>query len=158
MSEHESPAAVPTGRTGPRARHRARQKAVQALYQQLMNRTPLDALESQFMDEPDILKADLDYFRLLVRGVSAAENTLDEQIAPLTSRPLAELDPVEHAVLRLGCYELLHCLDVPAPVVINEAIEMAKRFGATDGHKFVNGVLDRLAPSLRPGEGNARRG
>jgi len=140
------------GRPSPKQRRRAREKAVQALYQQLLNYTPVDALEAQFMEDPVMLKLDLDYFRRLVRGVSASYAELDALFGAHTDRPVDELDPVEHAILRLGAYELKYCKDVPLPVVMNESIELAKLYGATDGHKFINGVLDRLASELRAEE------
>jgi len=153
----DAPSATPALSRSPRRpsakqRRAARERAVQALYQQLLNRTPIGELESQFMEDPAMLKIDLDYFRRLVRGVSERYTEIDQVFEPYVSRPLAELDPVEYAVLRLGVFELKYCPDVPLPVVLNESIELAKRFGATDGHKFVNGVLDKAAATLRSEE------
>ncbi|MGC9457770.1 MAG: transcription antitermination factor NusB [Halothiobacillaceae bacterium] len=136
----------------PKQRRRARERALQALYQQLLNRTPVDRLEAQFMEDPAMLKLDLEHFRRLVRGVSEAGEALDELFAPVVTRPVAELDPIERAILRLGVFELRDCPDIPWPVILNECIELAKLFGATDGHRFVNGVLDKMAQRLRPDE------
>ncbi|MFZ5467711.1 MAG: transcription antitermination factor NusB [Pseudomonadota bacterium] len=134
---------------GMAARRRARRKAVQALYQAQINPTTALELEAQFMEEPDILKADLEHFRRLLQGILAARAELDALIAPLVSRPLAEVDPIEHAILWIGAFELRDCLDLPYRVVINEAIELAKMFGAEGSHGFVNGVLDKLVMQLR---------
>ena len=138
-------------------RRRARRKAVQALYQLHYNPVDAEALETQFMQEPDMLKADIAYFRKLVRGVEAHRKELDDVVAPQLSRPLDEVDPVELAILRLAAFELRFNLDVPYRVVINEAVELAKKFGAEDGHKFVNGALDRMAAELREVEVKAKR-
>ena len=137
---------------GMAARRRARRKAVQALYQLQINPTSLIELEAQFMQEPDILKADLEHFRKLLQGIVASRQELDALLAPLVSRPLDEVDPVEHAVLWVGVYELRDCLDMPYRTVMNEAIELGKMFGAEGSHGFVNGVLDKLVPSLRAAE------
>ena len=137
---------------GMAARRRARRKVVQALYQLQVNPVSLVELEAQFMDEPDILKADLEHFRKLLQGIFTSRAELDALLAPLVSRPLAEVDPIEHAVLWVGLFELRDCLDMPYRVVMNEAIELGKMFGAEGSHGFVNGVLDKLVPSLRAGE------
>lgn len=137
---------------GMAARRRARRKAVQALYQLQINPTSVIELEAQFMQEPDILKADLEHFRKLLQGIIASRQELDALLAPLVSRPLDEVDPIEHAVLWVGAYELRDCLDMPYRVVMNEAIELGKMFGAEGSHGFVNGVLDKLVPSLRAAE------
>lgn len=129
-----------------------RERAVQALYQQLMNFTPPDQLEAQFLEDPFMLKVDLGLFRQIVRGVSENGSSIDAAFAPLLDRPLAELDPIEHAILRLGAFELMHSPEIPRAVAINEAVEMAKLYGATDGHRYINGVLDKLADRVRPHE------
>lgn len=99
-----------------------------------------------------MLRIDLDFFRRLLRGVEQHAAELDAAIEPHLDRPLEELDPIEHAILRLGTFELLHVPDVPRAIAINEAVELAKRFGATDGHRYINGVLDRIADRARPHE------
>ena len=129
-----------------------RERAVQALYQQIMNFTPPDQLEAQFLEDPFMLKVDLALFRHIVRGVSDHGSQIDASFAPLLDRPLAELDPIEHAILRLGAFELMYSPDIPRAVAINEAVEMAKLYGATDGHRYINGVLDKLAERVRPHE------
>ncbi|WP_322628432.1 transcription antitermination factor NusB [Halothiobacillus sp.] len=127
----------------------ARERAVQALYQQILNSTSMDMLDAQFMEDPFMLKLDLNLFRRIVRGVSEHERDLDRAYTQLLDRPLAELDPIEQAILRLGAFELIHSLEIPRAVVINEAVEMAKLYGASESHRYINGVLDRLADQVR---------
>jgi N utilization substance protein B len=135
-----------------RARSLSRKLAMQALYQwQLAGQSATD-LRRQFAAEDGYGDADDEYFAALVGGVTESAEALDEQLRPLIDRPLPQLDPVERAVLWIGVYELARRPDVPYRVVINEGVELAKRFGATDGHKFVNAVLDRAARALRPAE------
>jgi N utilization substance protein B len=100
---------------------------------------------SEFASDADMPRADAAYFEALVAAICGSHDELDAALAPLLDRKPAELDPVEHALLLIGSYELQHRLEVPFRVVINEAVNLARRFGATDGHKFVNGVLDRAA-------------
>jgi N utilization substance protein B len=141
------------GKVPVRKRRRwARERATQGVYQQLMNPMPVDQLEAQFMEDAFMLRIDLDFFRRLLRGVEQHAAELDAAIEPHLDRPIDELDPVEHAILRLGAFELLHVPDVPRAIAINEAVELAKRFGATDGHRYINGVLDRIADRVRPCE------
>ena len=139
---------------GMAARRRSRRKVIQALYQLQVNPTSMVELEAQFMQEPDILKADLEHFRKLLHGIVATRQELDALLAPLVSRPIDEVDPIEHAVLWVGAFELRECLDMPYRVVMNEAIELGKMFGAEGSHGFVNGVLDKLVPTLRAAEFN----
>ncbi len=139
------------------ARSRARRKAVQALYQLHFNPVAFDRLLAQFLEEPDMGQVDPAYFRELVEGVQDNRGELDAALEPLITRRLVDVDPVELAILRMATFELRHRLEVPYRVVINEAIELAKRFGAEDGHKFVNGVLDKLARELRAPEAKAKR-
>lgn len=127
----------------------ARERAVQALYQQILNSTSDDLLDAQFMEDPFMLKVDLPLFRRIVRGVSEHERDLDRAYTSLLDRPLAELDPIEQAILRLGAFELIHTPEIPRAVVINEAVEMAKIYGASESHRYINGVLDRLADQVR---------
>ncbi|MCL7751819.1 transcription antitermination factor NusB [Guyparkeria hydrothermalis] len=134
----------------------ARERAAQGLYQQLMNPIPVDQLEAQFMEDAFMLRIDLELFRRILRGVEQHAAELDSAIEPHLDRPVNELDPIEHAILRLGAFELMHMLETPRAIVINEAVELAKRFGATDGHRYVNGVLDRLADRARPTEPRRR--
>ncbi len=130
-------------------RRRARRIALQALYQWQMGGGNVGDILRQFESEQDPERTDLDYFRELLREVAARVGELDGRIEPLLSRPLNEVDPVELAALRIAAYELAHRLDVPYRVVINEAVDLAKTFGAEQGYRFVNGIVDRLARELR---------
>ena len=130
-------------------RQLARQCAVQALYSwQLTDGDPLD-IDAAFRIENDMDGVDVDYFRELLREIPRLREELDGHIIPLLTRPLDEVDPVERAILRLGAYELKRRLDVPYRVAINEGVELAKLFGAEQGHRFVNGILDGMARQLR---------
>lgn len=132
------------------ARTRAREFALQALYQHIVGRNPSDDIDAFTRDLAGFHKADSVHFDALLHGCIAQANDLDALIQPLLDRPLSELSPIERGVLWIGCYEFQHCPDVPWRVVLNEAIELAKSFGGTDGHKYVNGVLHQLADRLRP--------
>ena len=134
------------------ARSVARKLALQAIYRWLLNDAPWQDLVKEFGEAEDMPNADPKYFRELVEGVWASRQSLDEKLTELVDRPVGQLDPVEHSVLLIGLYELSAKPEVPYRVAINEAVGLAKRFGATDGHKFVNAVLDRAARTLRPGE------
>ena len=134
------------------ARTRAREFALQGLYQHLVGQNPVDSIDAFTRDLVGFHKADAAHFDALLHGCIESEKALDENILPLLDRKMAEISPVEHAVLWIGAYEFTHCRDVPYRVVINECIELAKAFGGTDGHKYVNGVLHKLAPSLRAAE------
>jgi N utilization substance protein B len=114
--------------------------------------------ESDDSDGPDFARADRDYFERLLRGVTAQAVELEPLIAPLLDRTLDELAPVERAILLLAAWEMKQSLEIPYRVIINEAVELAKSFGGTDGHRYVNGVLDRLARELRPAEQRGPRG
>ena len=138
-----------------RARSLSRKLAMQALYQWQLAGQSASELQQQFAAEEGYGDAEEDYFAGLIDGVTASVVALDTQLQPLIDRPLTQLDPVERAVLWIGVFELLHRPDVPYRVVINEGVELAKRFGATDGHKFVNAVLDRAARELRAAEQTA---
>ncbi|MBL6750208.1 MAG: transcription antitermination factor NusB [Nevskia sp.] len=139
---------APTSRRG-----LARRLTVQALYQWLVNETSADLLLRQFAEQPEGLgRADPAYFAELLRGIVGARAELIAAVAPHLDRPVEQLDPVEHAVLLLGAFELLHKPEVPWKVVVNESVGLAKVFGAEDGYKFVNGVLDKLARSARTTE------
>ena len=135
-----------------RARSLSRKLAMQALYQWQLTGHSAAELRNQYASEDGFGDADADYFRELLNGVTEGAAALDATLGELIDRPVAQLDPVERAVLLIGLYELGHSLEVPYRVVINEGVELAKRFGATEGHKFVNAVLDRAARSLRATE------
>ena len=138
-------------------RTRAREFAMQALYQHFVGHNAADAIDAFTRDLVGFHKADSAHYDALLHGCLAQATQLDAAITPLLDRPMAEISPVEHAVLWIGAYELTNCLDVPWRVVLNECIELAKAFGGTDGHKYVNGVLNKLAPTLRASEVAADR-
>jgi len=133
-------------------RREARKLATQALYQWHMASHSLNEIEAQFRVDNDFTDVDGAYFREILHGVPASKSEIDAVLKPCMDLALEELDPVELAVLRLSTWELLKRVDVPYRVVINEGIELAKVFGSTDGHKFVNGVLDKVAPNVRAAE------
>ncbi len=130
-------------------RRKARHYGMQALYKWHMTGAPLNEIEAEFLTEYDFARADRDYFHALVHEVPARADEIDTALAPLLDRAVSELDPIEHALLRMGMYELAHRVDVPFKVVINEAVALARKFGATDSHKYINGVLDKAARELR---------
>ncbi|MBJ3814794.1 transcription antitermination factor NusB [Shimwellia pseudoproteus] len=134
----------------PAARHRARECAVQALYSWQLSHNDIADVEYQFLADQDVKDVDVLYFRELLTGVATNSAYLDGLMKPWLSRQLEELGQVEKAVLRIALFELAKRSDVPYKVAINEAIELAKTFGAEDSHKFVNGVLDKAAPQIRP--------
>jgi transcription antitermination protein NusB len=134
------------------AKSLARKLAMQALYRWQINDAPWQDLVSEFSTEEGMDRADDTYFRELVQGVCGAREALDTELATYMDRNPAHLDPIEHAVLLIGAFELKSRPEIPFRVVINEGVSLAKRFGATDGHKFVNAVLDRAARTLRPHE------
>ena len=138
--------------TGHRARSHARRLALQALYQIQINPRPLQAVQSEFAADPEAERVDIDYFRALITAIEPHREALDLRLAALCEIPPHELDPIEHAVLWLGMHELESRPELPYRVALAEAVELAKQFGASDGHKFVNAVLDRAARELRPHE------
>lgn len=138
------------------ARSRARRRALQAIYAWQMSGSAVRAVIEQFRHEQDMQVADLEYFEDLVRGVDAHRDELDAGLAPFLDREIEQVDPIERAALRLAAYEFKYRPDVPYRVVLNEAIELAKRFGAEHGHTYVNGVLDKLAREWRTAETSAR--
>src|SRR5205823_4448595 len=129
-----------------------RKLALQALYRWQLNACPWQELLQEFGEAEDMPRADREYFRALIEGVWRTRLELDTQLASLADREPRLLDPIEHAILLIGLYELSARREVPYRVAINEAVGLARRFGATDGHKFVNAVLDRAARLLRPAE------
>jgi N utilization substance protein B len=134
------------------ARTRAREFALQALYQHLVGRNEAGDIDHFTRDLSGFHKADSAHYDALLHGCVAQADALDGLIAPRLDRPMAEISPIERAVMWIGAYEFQHCPDVPWRVVLNECIELAKSFGGTDGHKYVNGVLHPLAAQLRPVE------
>lgn len=138
-------------------RRNARSYALQALYQWQMAGMPINEIEAQFRVNNDMSDTDVKLFSQLLQGVSSEARALDDAFSLFIDRSVEDLDPVELAVLRIGTYELMHRLDVPYRVAINESVELAKIFGATDSHRYVNGVLDKLAQKARSAEIVARR-
>jgi transcription antitermination protein NusB len=135
-----------------RARSLARRLALQALYQMQINPRSWQELQREFAADPESDRVDMDYFRSLIAAIEPNRAALDSRLAQLSEIPPPELDPIEHAVLWLGLHELQSCPELPYRVALAEAVLLAKQFGATDGHKFVNAVLDRAAQELRPHE------
>jgi N utilization substance protein B len=143
---------VAAGDVSHRARSLARRLALQALYQIQMNPLPWQDVQLQFAADPEAERVDREYFRALIEGVAPNREALDARLTGLCEIPPHELDPIEHAVLWLGLHELQSCPELPYRVALAEAVQLAKQFGATDGHKFVNAVLDRAAKESRPHE------
>jgi N utilization substance protein B len=139
----------------PVARTRARRRAVQALYAWELAGNPMAKVIEDFRHEQDMQIADLEYFEDTLRGIEAHCAELDAGLTPFLDRDIGRVDPIERAVLRIAAYELKHRLDVPYRVVLNEAVELAKRFGSEHGHTYVNGVLDKLAHAWRQDESAA---
>ena len=139
------------------ARTRARGFALQALYQVMVGGNPADEVDIFTRDLSGFNKADAVHFDALLHGCAEQAAALDALILPMLDRKLTELSPIEHAVLWIGAYELQHCIDIPWRVVLNECIDLAKEFGGTDGHKYLNAVLNQLAPQLRATEVEADR-
>ncbi len=137
---------------GSRNRRKSRELALKAVYRIMMNEGDIKQVFLDMKDDPDYNKADEKYFKLLLQGVIDQLVVLDAQITTFIDRTIDELSPIEHAVLRVSSYELIFDVSIPYRVAINEGVELAKAFGGTDGHKYINGVLDKLAASARPQE------
>lgn len=138
-------------------RHRSRELALQGIYQWSITAGDASSIEKQILGEKNLGRYDKELFSKLLRGALKDHAVLEALLAPHIDRPIAELSRVEYSVLLLGAFELSQHLEAPYKVVINEAVELAKTFGGTDGHKFVNGVLDKLAPVVREPEFSANR-
>jgi N utilization substance protein B len=136
----------------PIARHNARRYALQAMYQWQLANTPIQEIEAEFLNYHIEKKLDLEYFKELIHGVPKHQHEIDNEMQPFIDRSLHEIDPIELAVLRLAIYELIKRPDVPYRVIINEALELTKKFGSIEGYKFVNGILDRIAKKNRVAE------
>lgn len=132
-----------------RGRSLARRYAMQALYQWQITGHDLSSLIEQFLTDQDMGKTDVAYFQELLRQILGQLDRIDEILTPFLDRPPDQVDPVERAILRIAAYEMTYRLDIPYRVVINEAVEMAKKFGAEQGHRFINGVLDKIAHNIR---------
>jgi N utilization substance protein B len=133
------------------ARSRARELIVQALYQMQITGHDESELKAQFHERPDYRRVDKAYFDDALKSICELQSELETNIDELADRPVAQLDPIEKGILLLGFYELRSAPDVPFKVVINESVNLAKRFGAVDGHKYINAVLDRAVKKYRPG-------
>lgn len=136
----------------PAARRKARHYGLQALYQWHMTKDPVSDIEVQFLADYDFSNTDIEYFHDIIHHVPANLEELQNAFTPCLDRALAELDPIELSLLRMGSYELVKRIDIPYKVAINECVALAKKFGATDSHKFINGVLDKLARAVRTAE------
>ena len=153
------PKAAPSRRAVPKsARRRSREVALQGLYQWLISGEETGVIDAHMRDQEGFDKCDAVHFNELLHGCIREAADLDAVLARHVDRKTTELSPVEHGVLMIGTYELKHCIDIPYKVAINEAVELAKAFGGTDGHKYVNGVLDKAAAELRPTEVQVVRG
>ena len=156
-SENQGTAAETVKPVNKSPRRRAREFALQGLYQWRIGGNVVAAIEAHVRDSTEFAKADREFFVGLLRGVLAEQTALQEHLQTYLDRPFAELSPVEACILLAGAYELANYPQTPYRVIINEAIELTKGFGGTDGHKYVNGVLDKLAFKLRPVEVEAKR-
>ena len=149
---------APGKRTGPKSsRRRSREFAVQGLYEWLVSGADAGLIDAHVREQEGFDKCDTAHFDALLHGCIAEAVDIDASLTRHVDRKTTELSPVEHGVLMIGIYELKHCIDIPYKVAINEAVELAKSFGGTDGHKYVNGVLDKAALDLRPVEVEAFR-
>ena len=163
MSEKDAVVRANKPARAPSPRRRSRELALQGLYQWLLGGADVALIDAQlrepgeFAEQADFAKCDQAHFDALLHGVVSDSAELDVVLARHVDRKTSLLSPVEHALLLIGAYELRNCLDIPYRVVINEAVELAKSFGGTDGHKYVNGVLDKTAGDLRPTEVASRR-
>jgi N utilization substance protein B len=147
----EAPKQIARG-TGSRARSLARKLAMQALYQWQLTQQTAAEIKQQYLESDDSAGVDEDHFVELVTEVIARNEQITTALTPFIDRPLEQLDPVESAILMIGMYELQQRLDIPYRVVINEGVDLCKRFGATDAHKYINAVLDRAAREIRAAE------
>ena len=138
-------------------RSKAREFAIQAIYQWQVSGNEIQEIIEQFFQEKNLKSFEIEYFQDLLRGVIINLDELDASLASFIDRDIERVDLVERAILRMAAYELIHHPEIPYRVVINEAVELAKLFGADQGHKYVNGVVDKLAQKKRPVEVNARR-
>lgn len=150
--KHPKPAHPENKSCHPVARHNARRYALQAMYQWQLAGSPIADIEAEFLLYHIDKKFDAEYFKELIHGVPTNLDIIDQEIQPFLGRAMSEIDPIELAVLRIATYELLKRPDVPYRVIINEALELTKKFGSVEGHKFVNGVLDRIAKKTRTTE------
>ena len=133
-------------------RRKSRELVLKAVYRGMINASDLKQVFLDMQEDPEYVKADEAYFKALLEGVTAKIDALDAQISVFIDRKLDELSPVEHAILRISSFELMFDASIPYRVAINEGVELAKIYGGTDGHKYINGVLDKIAAAARPQE------
>jgi transcription antitermination protein NusB len=133
-------------------RRKSRELVLKAVYRGMLNTAEMKQIISDAKEDPEYIKADEAYFKQLLDGVTDKTSALDEQIAVFIDRKITELSPVEHAILRISSYELMFDASIPYRVAINEGVELAKLYGGVDGHKYINGVLDKIAAQARPQE------
>ncbi len=138
-------------------RSKAREYTVQAIYQWIMTQHSADEIEQQFIVSHDMDNVDFPYFQDVLHGSVVHQPSLADVVIDFLSRPFSQIDPVEQAILLLACYELQYKKEVPYRVIINEAIELSKTFGAEDGHRFINGILDKVAEKIRAEEVKKRK-
>ncbi len=142
---------------GTKNRRKSRELVLKAVYRGMLNASELTQIFRDMTDDPDYNKADEAYFRQLLQAVTTNLQVIDDKLIHFIDRPMSELSPVEHAILRIAGCELMFDATIPYRVVINEGVELAKLFGGTDGHKYINGVLDKLAADVRAAEVQAAR-
>ena len=159
MSDDEPPKAAAARKRSPSksTRRRSREFALQGLYEWLVSAAPAAHIAAHMREQDGFDKCDAVHFDALLLGCIAQAADIDAVLARHVDRKTSLLSPIEHGVLMIGVYELTHCIDIPYKVAINEAVELAKSFGGTDGHKYVNGVLDKAAATLRALEVDAAR-
>lgn len=133
-------------------RRKSRELVLKAVYRDMLNTGEMKQIILDAHDDPEYIKADEAYFKSLLEGVSCKITELDQQISTFIDRKIEELSPVEHAILRISSFELMFDMSIPYRVAINEGVELAKLYGGVDGHKYINGVLDKVAASARPQE------
>ena len=133
-------------------RRKSRELVLKAVYRSMMNASEIKDIVADAKEDPEFIKADETYFKHLLEGVTGKTNELDSQISVFIDRKIEELSPVEHSILRISAYELMFDMSIPYRVAINEGVELAKLYGGADGHKYINGVLDKVAEIARPHE------
>jgi len=156
MSTPENKPVIKAAKSG-KNRRKSRELALKGIYQGLMNKSEVRKIIRDMADDVDFHRADEAYFRQLIEGVAEHMSDIEQRIGVYVDRAVAELSPIEHAILCLSAYELIYDVSIPYRVAINEGVELAKIYGGTDGHKYVNGVLDKLASEVRPNEVGQRK-
>jgi N utilization substance protein B len=149
VAEHRPRNSGSAKKSGSKNRRKSRELVLKAVYRGMLNESELSQIFRDMTDDPDYNKADEAYFRQLLQSVTTNLTAIDDKLVNFIDRPLAELSPVEHAILRIAGCELMFDISIPYRVVINEGVELAKIFGGTDGHKYINGVLDKFAADVR---------